>query len=166
MTNKAKYFLRIPTSDLEDSHKTLLSDGFSCLYYDSDYLLAWYAIGTQLVSVQENENDSPILVKYVLDSQSEVDILDELGIVANFCADEYGYHFEASFYDPSGTEIRIADLEDLPDSIIDFKEKTCFEFSIPCSNNFLDAVNFWNILGFKVFNDSPKPHTWSCLKDE
>ena len=166
MQNCTKYIIRIPTSDLSVTQAHLSQSGFECIHHEKEFLQAWFQIENQLVAVKQCEDQHPSLVKYSDQSQDEINRLDELGIICHFEADEFGNHFESSFFDPGGTKIIIADFEDLPKSISHFTEKCSFEVSLPSGSDFKDSINFWSLFGFKIFNTKAKPHAWSSFIDQ
>lgn len=166
MNKLERYIVRIPTSNLEDTHVSLIGNGLTCLAYEKEYLLGWYVIENQIVSIKESEDEFLSLVKYSSDSQEEINTLDSKGIITDFEADEFGRHFESSFFDPGGTKVLIADYEDIPSKVLEYKDSTYFELSIPSANDFIDSINFWHLLGFSIIDTNPKPHTWSSLVDK
>ncbi|MCH2205096.1 MAG: hypothetical protein MK132_04395 [Lentisphaerales bacterium] len=165
MSKKTLYTVRIPTSDLKFSESQLIDSGLKLLYREEDYFLSWFLLESQIITLHESEQQHPCLVKYVADSPATLDKLDELGIASDFSADENGNHFEASFFDPGGTKILIADYVDIPKEVSNLETKSSFEFSIPSNSDFKDSVNFWHLFGFSVFNNKAKPHAWSSLVD-
>ena len=165
MKETKRYIVRIPTSNLKDTHTSFIKGGFKCIAYENDYLLGWYLLENQIIAIKECEDEYLSLVKYSTDSQKEINNLDSKGIITNFQADEFGKHFESSFFDPGGTKILIADYGDIPSEVLAIEESSSFELSIPSAYDFKDSVNFWYLLGFDINDTVPKPHPWASIID-
>ncbi|MCM8533992.1 MAG: hypothetical protein NE330_22715 [Lentisphaeraceae bacterium] len=156
MNTPEKYFIRIPTSNLKECIESV--QNFGEVIPSQKKHSAWLSIKGFVFEVSESEDQYASLVKYVNDSQIELDKLDALGIVCDFTAEDDGNNFEASFYEPGGIKIIIAESDDLPKSLLSVSLFP--EFSIPSCSSFTDSINFWSALGFTVNSNKAKDHAW------
>lgn len=152
------HIIRIPTSDLSASRILFSELDLKPFYSNESILCDWYCIHRYIFCIIQNEDQHPSLVIYVNDMQSALDRLDKFGIICDFTINEAGEFFEASFFDPAGIELRLAELTDAP-QIPDF-DNSQIEFTIPSSADFKDSVNFWHLLEFEVNASEAKKHPW------
>ena len=112
MNISEKYFIRIPTSNIKKAAE--IAEKFGTVFNSAKKHSAWFFIQGFLFEVCESEDQYASIVKYVADSQRQLNKLDDLGIFCDFTAEDDGNNFESSFYEPGGVKAIIAEMADLP----------------------------------------------------
>jgi hypothetical protein len=164
MTTDPFYIIRISTDDINASRLLLSDEGLAPVTEIPGKKMLWYTVGDVYLCIIESQQASPALVAYYNNTTDILNQLSDLSVICDFNADESGNYFEASFCDPGGNTIIIAEKQDLPKlPESQNNEKIILELSLPSASTFTDTVNFWYTIGFSPRPSRPKPHSWATI---
>ena len=164
--NSPRFAIRLACNDISRARAFYKKTSFNEEHFDEKNKRSWQTDKGLVLCLQEGQQNSPALTIYPNDVDKELDRLDELGIVMNYEADAEGNNFEATFSDPAGNALIIADHRELPQGLYEKmgEESPLKELSLPGVAQFIDSMNFWLALGFEVQPAQAQPHPWAVFK--
>ena len=163
--NSPRFAIRLACNNISTARVFYQNTRFTETFYDENRRCSWQVSGGLVLCLLEGQENSPALIIYPQDIDKELERIDDLGIIMNYGADAQGNNFEATFNDPGGSALVIADHQELPQGVYEIMlaKSPLQELSLPGVAQFIDSMNFWLALGFEIQPAIAQPHPWAVF---